>query len=101
MQSIQDLKPKYLNNSNSNSDKELNTIAIVTKDKDTIAIEDEELDQLLNENHNLYPDSYRSWHAKWIKTHGKQAWLRCVSTAKQEGRDPQRYLVWLLRRFAQ
>lgn len=99
MQSIQDLKPKYLNNSNSNKDLNTIAIAIETKDKDTIAIGDKELDLLLDENCNLYPDSYRSWHAKWIKVHGKQAWLRCVSTARQEGRDPQRYLVWLLLRL--
>ena len=78
------------NNSYSNSSKELKTIAI--------AIDDKKIDFLLDNNTDLYPDTHRKWHAKFIKQHGDEAWLRCASTARQEGNNPQRYFVWLLNR---
>lgn len=78
------------NNSNSYSNKTNNTIAI--------AIDDKKIDYFLDENKVMYPEQYRKWHAKFIKQHGADEWLKCVSIAKQEGRDPQRYLVWLLNR---
>jgi len=78
------------NNSYSNSVNNLKPIAI--------AIEDKKIDLILDENKDLYPDDYRKWHAKYIKQFGDELWLRCASTARQEGRDVQRYFVWLLNR---
>lgn len=77
-------------NSNSYSSKEEKTIAI--------AIDDKKIDLILDDNKNLFHPDYRGWHAKWIKTHGAEIWLRCASTAKQEGRNPQRHMTWLLNR---
>lgn len=50
------------------------------------------------QNVDLFPDTHRAWHAKFIKQHGDETWLRCASIARQEGNDPRRYFVWLLNR---
>lgn len=82
--------PLKKHNSYSNSTKIVNTIAI--------AIDDRKLDAILDEFSGLYPDTYRAWHAKWIKQHGSDTWIRYARTAQQEGRTPQKHLVWLLNR---
>lgn len=82
---------QVLNNSYSNREETSNTIAIAI-------VDDNKIDWLLDQNTDMFPTTYRSWHAKWIKKHGDEAWVRCVSTARQEGKNPQRYLVWLLGR---
>lgn len=82
---------QLLNKKNySNSSRDLKPIAIV--------LDDRQIDSVLDDNSDLYPANYRSWHAKFIKQFGLDIWVRCASTARQEGKNPERYLVWLLNR---
>ena len=84
------VKDILTNKNYSNSKNKLKTIAI--------AIDDSKIDNVLDSNSDIYPASYRAWHAAFIKQKGLEIWLRCVSTARQEGKSPERYLVWLLKR---
>ena len=79
---------EIINNSNSYRGKPEKTIAI--------AIDDKQIDSVLDDNSDLYTATYRGWHAKFIKQHGLDLWLRYASTARQEGKNPERYFVWLL-----
>lgn len=74
------------------------TIAIEKRALAPIAIvSEEEINSLLDEYKSLYPATWKSWHAKWIKSNGIDTYRQLASMASQEGKNPARYFSWLLK----
>lgn len=62
-----------------------------------IAIDDREIDLVLEEYKSLRDINWTGWHAKHIKANGVDWYIRQCAIAK-EGNNPRRYLTWLIKK---
>jgi hypothetical protein len=77
----------------------LNTIATAEAEvKNTIAIDDKQIDLILKEYSHLRDESWKAWHAMQIKQNGASWYIERCKIALAEGKDPKRYLTWLLKK---
>ena len=76
------------------------TIAIEETNSNTtaIAIDDREIDLVLEDYQNIICKEFTGWYAKTIKQIGKDRFILLAKTAEQEGANPARYFSWLLKR---
>lgn len=75
------------------------TGTIVQKELKPIAIvSDKQIDQLLEQYQDMRDGQFTAWHAGIIKKLGTSRYCQLASTAKQEGKSPQRYFTWLIQK---
>ncbi len=79
------------------------TIAIEETNSNTtaIAIDDKEIDLILEDNKNVICHEFKGWYVKTLKLIGKDRFILLAKTAEQEGNNPARYFSWLLKRELQ
>lgn len=56
------------------------------------------IDSVLEDYQELLHPEFRAWYALAIKRLGRHQFMQVAAVARQEGRHPQRYFNWLLKR---
>lgn len=73
-------------------------IAIAKAVERPIAIDDKQIDYNLEQYKHLIDPNWKAWHAKWIKTHSLELWVKNAKVAEQDGKDKARYFTFLLKK---